>query len=236
MQFNLPFLGKTPNTVIKFTGGDEEDTYIENLKRQPSDWYYRNTEVTYQFNEYGHRCKNIDSIDVNNYVLFTGCSHTESIGIELEKSFPYLIASSLSCDYYNLALSGTGIDCLMHNLIIWFTTVTHKPKKLFMQWPISNRYTNLSGSNIENVYVANPDNTPEINKFIMLGDSIGYFDSKMKLYANIIDNLGVEVVHIGFEDGTVKHNLCRHDLARDLCHAGIESHKLLCNGILADIR
>jgi DNA polymerase III alpha subunit len=52
----------------------------------------------------------IEDIDLNNYILFIGCSHTEGIGLELQTTYPYLVSEELKCDYYNLGLGGTGID------------------------------------------------------------------------------------------------------------------------------
>ena len=72
MQFNENFIGYQPNVTVKFSGGDQELFYEQNLIDQPDDWYYRSTDITYEYNSLGHRCKNIEDIDLDNYLLFSG--------------------------------------------------------------------------------------------------------------------------------------------------------------------
>ena len=90
------------NTTLAYRGLDSEENLHINLASQPNDWYYRNKTITYQYNEYGHRCKSIHDIDLDNYILFAGCSHTEGVGLELETTFPYLVSNQLGNDYYNM--------------------------------------------------------------------------------------------------------------------------------------
>ena len=85
MKFNKNFIGNNmPNKTVNFLGfTDSEERYLESIKTQPNDWYYKDRSFTYSYNEYGHRSKNISDIDLDNYILFTGCSHTEGVGLEL---------------------------------------------------------------------------------------------------------------------------------------------------------
>ena len=68
---------------------------------------YRPTDENNNFT--GERAQ---EIILNNYILFTGCSHTKGVGLALEDTYPYLLAQKLNCDYYNLALGGTGQDVM----------------------------------------------------------------------------------------------------------------------------
>ena len=121
------YIGADPDTQNKFIPGDNYDDFQKNCEKMPDDWYYRNVTITYDINRLGFRFKQPEHIDFDNYILFTGCSHTEGVGLELEKSFPYLISTHYKMDYVNLAASGTGIDILEYNLLTWLSKYK-KPK------------------------------------------------------------------------------------------------------------
>ena len=234
MFLNKPFIGKCPNITSNFTGGDTEELFQQSLYSQASDWYYRDVEITYSFNEYGHRCKNIKDIDLNNYVLFTGCSHTEGVGLELEKTYPHIISSELGCDYYNLGISGSGIDIMIHNLVTWFNMVKEPPKYLFVQWPSNNRFIRfLENERIMGVIPSNCDD--ETLKFMAIGENINYFNDKQHLYEYTLSQFNLQKFRISFEQNTdidYDANIIRNDLARDLAHAGNVSHQRLASSIL----
>lgn len=241
MRLNYPFLGyDDTNFTRNFSGGDEKEPFLENLKKQPDDWYYRNTNITYSYNEYGHRCKNITELNLDNYVLFTGCSHTEGVGLELEKTYAYQVAQGLGVDYYNLAMAGTGIDTMMYNLNMWFLLVPKKPKFLFVQWPDETRYVLIHGE------LADPcgfwKNDEDTQKFLYYGDKISFFLSRKNLAEKMTQMMvtGSSLININVmnQKNSEGSNLIlnRNDFARDLSHPGIESHNELVNDLLAYIR
>lgn len=241
MQVNFPFLGyELINQSRFFSGGDEEAPFLSNLATQSEDWYYRDVEITYNYNKYGHRCKNIDDIDLDNYILFTGCSHTEGIGLEIEKTYCHQIADALNCDYYNLAIAGSGIDVMIHNLTAWYLTVTKKPKYLFVQWPDETRFVIVNNGEADPHGFWKEDEN--VSKFIYYADTINFFTSRKELAVNVINLMaaGSELVTINalrqipFDETPLR--LERIDYARDLSHPGIESHNQLTNEILAYIR
>jgi hypothetical protein len=87
------------------------------------------------------RCRPIQDIDFDNYVLFTGTSHTEGVGVNVEESFPYLVSKYFNYDYFNLAISGTGTDVIEHNLLVWsYLFKDRQPKYVFIEWPPEERY------------------------------------------------------------------------------------------------
>lgn len=93
-----------------------------------------------EYNSHGFRCKEVDDLDFDNYILFVGCSHTTGIGVTIKQSYPYQVAKKLKCDYYNLGVGGGGIDALEHNLLAWFTLYDKPPKYIVCQWPDYARY------------------------------------------------------------------------------------------------
>lgn len=241
MRLNYPFLGyDVTNFSREFSGGDEEEPFLKNLKTQPDDWYYRNTTITYSYNEYGHRCKNIAELDLDNYVLFTGCSHTEGVGLELEKTYAYQVAKELGCGYYNLAMAGTGIDAMIYNLNMWFLLTNKKPKYLFVQWPDETRYTLIHGEQ------ADPcgfwKNDVNSHRFLYYGDKINFFLSRKTLAEKntqlMVDDSALININVMSQKNSEGSELIlnRDDFARDLSHPGIGSHSALVNDILARIR
>lgn len=242
MQVNAPFLGyELLNQSRDFSGGDEEDTFLKNLSKQPADWYYRTSGISYDYNEYGHRCKNISEIDLDNYILFTGCSHTEGIGLALEDTYSYKVANELGCDYYNLAIGGTGIDVMMHNLVAWFLKVEKKPRHLVIQWPDETRFAIVDDhGNADPCGFWKTDE--EMLKFMYYADTINFFKSR-RILSLLLTNL------MGEDSNLISINVLRQipvdetplrleilDYARDMSHPGIESHKKLSEDILAYIR
>jgi len=223
---------------VEFSGSDSEEVYLKHLHLQPKDWYYRTNSISYIRNSNGHRCKEIEDIDLNNYILFAGCSHTEGIGLELEKTYPYLISKSLNCDYYNLSIAGTGIDVLVYNLITWFAIVRQKPKIVVIQWPDNPRYIlkyndDQKKQTENNIYTLHgPWNytNEDMTKFLVAGHIIGFFDTRRTMIYNLIKNtIDRPIIEVAystakFNDNTIPLEIIRTDYARDGMHYGISAN------------
>lgn len=231
MRFYNDFIGLDKNNIVEpFTGGDSEIQFNENKATQSNDWYYLNNPISYSYNEYGHRSKSISDIDLDNYIIFTGCSHTEGIGLELEKTYPYLVSKKLGVDYYNLALAATGIDVLEYNLLTWFAKVKQKPKCVVIQWPDHTRFASYQeGYNLLHERSSWSDD-PVDKSLIINGEDIGMFYARKelsrRLIAQTIDvplhtfNYGGQAAY-----GINSNKLRQVDKARDLSHAGIKSNE-----------
>jgi hypothetical protein len=234
MQFNNSFIGYScPNTIHSFLGGDQEEQYLANLKTQPKDWYYRDNKITYDINKHGHRSRNIEDIDLDNYILFTGCSHTEGVGLELEKTFPYLVANALEMDYYNLGLGGSGIDIMAHNLMVWIHTVKKLPKALVIMWPQTTRFAVLENkvTEIFSLEVPSCTTSSKIEKFMTMGEEIRFFETVSVRSKKLIDTAyDCKIIHPGWE------MLGGDDKARDLSHAGIQSNQNVADYLVRQLR
>lgn len=230
MFFKDGFMGYAPDSSLKFSGGDAEYRYIANLENQPKDWYYRHTEITYNYNSLGHRCKNIEDINLDNYLLFTGCSHTEGIGLELEKTFPYVVSQTLGIDYYNLAIGGSGSDVMTYNLVVWLNTVKKLPRALIILWPDSARFV-INDEHLWSLINSGHGLDKDFDRFLVLGDQIGYFNTKRELNEKLIKHCynGTNIVSLG------NREFIKVDLARDLSHFGIESNNILAKKIVNQI-
>lgn len=230
------------NLQTSFIGLDSEELYSQNLKTQESDWYYRSNPITYHYNEFGHRSPSVDSIKDSNYILFAGCSFTEGVGLTLENTYPYLIAEQLGCSYYNIALGSTGIDALLHNVMMWLTTCSHKPAAIIIQWPDRSRFLSMPDFDTIVSNGAAWTKDQEALEFMALGEAIGFFRCRYVLADKMIrvlaEGLETKLINIRFftkikTDDIVFPNV---DLARDLKHAGTNSHKLLSSEIVNLLR
>jgi len=240
LYINSGFLGLNPLYPVRpsihtqYSGSDKPELFEKNLKIKPDNWYYRNISIDYLYNKLGHRCKGIDKIDLNNYILFVGCSHTEGVGNRTIDTFPYLVSDALKCDYYNLSVGGTGIDTMIHNLNIWLHKIKHQPKYIVWQWPESTRYLSYDGANISIHGVWQNDINTQ--NFIIYGDMSNYFYARMKLAEILLEQLP-NVVEIDFFTKTNKNIFfdCL-DLARDDLHYGVESNKNLAKLLIDKLK
>lgn len=239
MKFYNDFIGlDESNSSKNFQGGDLEETFIESLKTQPDDWYYRTVEITYLINDYGHRCKSVKELDFDNYILISGCSHTQGVGLELEKTYPYLLSKKLDCDYYNMGLPATGIDVVEHNIVTWLFKYPKKPKAIIIQWPDYTRF--LSNYPGYPTLIPNGSWTDDTfsKKLISAGDVTGIFNARKKLCSNNIKNAAQNIALVTFNYGgqtpvdEQTYFFRRLDLARDLSHSGIKSHENITNSVL----
>jgi hypothetical protein len=233
---------KSPFHKELFTGSDTSIIFEENLKTQPDDWYYRNIKISYNRNLHGHRCKNISEIDFDNYILFAGCSHTEGLGLELEKTYPYLLSQEVNCDYYNLSIGGTGVDVVTHNLIVWLNTYK-KPKAIIIQWPVASRFVystedphKINVNNIKNSLIpVGPWVTEEAAlEMLITGEYIHYFKTIEALAKIQIKSFDIPQIHVNIlrQPGFFSKdhvNMIGIDVARDLKHYGIDTHRALTN-------
>jgi len=227
-----------------FSGSDTLENYQAKLKVKPADWYYRDVEISYIRNSIGHRCKDVSQLDFDNYIMFAGCSHTEGIGLELEKTYPYLLSEKLKCDYYNIAIGGTGVDTIMHNLTVWLNTYK-KPKLLVVQWPpllrsvIAKNLMDNDPNQIRSFSIHDPD--IGLKNFLLTGDEIKYFQSIALLGKIKIDSFGLKTYHVTDNYSNVTDigitksaKFIELDQARDN-HYGIMSHAMLAEKLYQQI-
>ena len=229
MKFYDDFIGdEFCNTTVNFAGGDEEDRFIFNLGTQPEDWYYRNIDITYKFNKHGHRCKNINELDLDNYILISGCSHTQGVGLELETTYAYLLSQKLNCDYYNMAIPAAGADVVQHNILNWYYSIPKKPKLIIIQWPDHSRFMSYNPE-YQNLIPRGTWQKDDTRRFIVNCDEYGAFYARKKLITDLLNNvIDVPLIRfnyggqVGYDADPIK--MRKLDVARDLSHSGIKSH------------
>ena len=226
------FLGINPNTRTEWSGMDSEEQFAKSLLSQPKYWYYRDKKITYSYNSTGHRCKNFSDVNLDNYLLFSGCSYTEGVGLELEKTYPFVVSERLGCDYYNLAIGGTGIDVVTYNILTWIGKVKSLPKAIIIQWPeITRVVSSQDGLRFEPNGVWNSDY--DTSAFINTGLDIGFFSARDLLNRQLIRSVSpVPVIILGniATPGKVA------DYARDCAHPGITANKASADLVCAKLK
>ena len=234
LYINNDFLGYHPSlNKVFFSGSDTEELYQKNLMLQSKDWYYRTNEISYVRNTNGHRCKDIEDIDLDNYILFAGCSHTEGIGLKLEDTYPYLLSKKLNTDYYNLAIGGAGVDTLSYNITTWFAKIKKPPKLLVIQWPHHIRMIAKDGADLTPQPFVNlgiwSDNA---HKFFVEGEDLGVFKTIRLLTKRLVNNIAtcpiIEITTHYDEINQGELKTTQIDYARDINkrpgHMGVESN------------
>jgi hypothetical protein len=242
MIFSNGFIGcKYKGLRLDFCSSDTEEKFSVNLETQPEDWYYRTTAIEYKYNDNGHRSKEIKDVDFDNYILFTGCSHTEGIGLELEKTYPYKLSNLLNVDYYNMAVEGTGIDVVEYNTLTWFAKFTKKPKLVIIQWPDHSRFLSQY-QGYENFI---PNGTwakdPDLEKFIAASEMSGFYNARKNISYRLIHKVldvpivGVYMSSLASYDAT-SVSVRRFDKARDMQHSGILTNEDIANRLYRHIK
>lgn len=222
--------GEYKSVTHSFTGGDSEQQFLENKSTQKDDWYYHHTPIEYSFNKLGHRSKNIEEIDLDNYILFTGCSHTAGVGVELEKTYAHLLSKQLNVDYYNIAMPATGIDVLEYNLLTWFAKIKKKPKMVIIQLPDHSRYAKFGIDKHHLLEGGSWSKRSNERSFIINSEDSGFFYARKLLSNNLLETLLTCPIYKFNITGQVSYSnneatVGTRDLARDLAHPGILSNQ-----------
>ena len=236
------FIGNdVANTITRFIGGDTKIQFIENSKKMPEDWYYHNIPISYEINKYGHRSKNFEDINQDNYMLCIGCSHTVGVGLELEKTYPYLLSKELGMDYYNLSVPATGIDVLEYNLLTWYFKMQKKPKLLVIQWPDHSRFIEYDFERSRALERGSWNNESNYVSFIVNAEESGMFYGRKALSIALIKAVTKDTPTVNFnyakqrEYGIDNIYFSMIDKARDLSHAGIQSHAKIVDQLIEHI-
>lgn len=151
------------------------------------------------FNSRGHRCKELEEINLRNYILFAGDNVGVGWGTPVEETYPYLVSKKLNVDYYNLSIFNGGLDALKYNLITWYMTIPQKPRAIV----ISNEFLNSFIVSDLNQRKFSPCdlNDEKIQVVLDTGNTTNFFTSRQyfadKLISNLIKN---PIYQIEFKD------------------------------------
>jgi hypothetical protein len=103
---------KYHHSSTEWETNDSAELYHYNLAHQPSDWYYRDHTVEYEWNSNGYRCAEWSDIAWSTSHVLMGCSYAMGHGVSESDSITGPIANAV-----NLAQSGTSISAIQYNTI-----------------------------------------------------------------------------------------------------------------------
>lgn len=243
----------------RFMHTDTIREFSANLRKQPADWVYRKLRIEYLYNSLGHRAKEPDKLKPN-FIMFTGCSQTEGVGLPVESTYSSLIAEKFRSDYYNIALGGTGPDVVYYNLKKWFESKLPKPRLVVIQWPEPLRYSHIGpdfNNKLYQYFDAGVYNDPGVvcsgiwdmtNDRIegRLVESMQDFPEIHKMTCDLLQFYGVPLLDFHMLQGlkltadySVKMaytgRVIMLDYARDIMHPGIRTNKELAKVLINKI-
>jgi hypothetical protein len=243
---NNPFLDTEFLPLI-----ESEESYKSNLLRQPFYWEYRNKNIKYKYNSNGHRSCEIDQLNYD-YILFSGCSITEGVGLQEEDCYTHLVAKKLNKQFYNLGVGGSSPSIAIRNIITFLTKLKNNlPYAIVIQWPHFYRYYSIHGFHHKHFTPA--DKTEPLYKALLMDNDVFRYNMMERSYLlhflSILDYKGklceiysenqhdweLLVAHdhyCGFTNTFQKTIPGNVDVARDLSHPGSKTNKLYAESIL----
>lgn len=93
-----------------------------------------------QFNSRGHRCKDIEELNLHGYILFVGDNISLALDKPVEETYPYIVSKKLRMDYYNLSITNGGLDAIRYNLLTWNNIQPAKPKLIVVAAEFLNSF------------------------------------------------------------------------------------------------
>ena len=186
-----------------------------------------------EYNSLGFRCKEFTDIDMDNYILFAGSSHTQGVGVKPDQTFAHLVSTVLKCDQVNLGVGGGGIDAVEHNLLMWFLKHKKLPKAIIVEWPIYQRYM----KDIHGQHNMAPAGAWDEPRFVIAADEALYIKGELTYYNlhNISPVPIIDVMHSKINNKYMDSHVIWHtglDIGTDDAHPGPKSHIQTAENIL----
>jgi hypothetical protein len=215
------------NQELYWLPTDTEELYRKNLceKHELLDkngWIDK--KFTYKFNSHGFRG---DEFCQDASIVFLGCSNTVGIGLPWESTWAKIVADTLGLKCFNLGIGGASNDLCFRMAYTWLNKLT--PKICVFCQTYEDRLEVWDNTRVVwDPYKEFPEfylgtwQSTDLNKSILA--------EKNKL---AIEQLcyrdSIKFFHINVRE------LNYFDLARDLLHNGMKSHRRMANKVLARI-
>ena len=132
------YAGKT----VAWCPSDSEIAFNQNManaktRAKLEEFGWTKDNISYTFNKEGFRSDEFTD-GADDSVLFLGCSHTVGIGVDLESTWSYKVASSLGLRRYNLAIGAGSADTCFRLAHYWIPKL--RPKYVMMLTPSATRF------------------------------------------------------------------------------------------------
>ena len=103
----------------------------------------------------------------------------------LEETWPYLLSKTINHQYYNLAVSDTGLEGIKYNLFNWLFLYGN-PKMIFISCEWANRFIGVDYDQTEGVF-------KDVNRASELADTSGYFVGKRRLFTKLLEQIDIPI-------------------------------------------
>jgi hypothetical protein len=118
-------ISKKKYITYRFNPKDYSLNVFDENVFNPKDFNYFPEEYSKEFNNYGYRSDNFVKEHKDFHILFSGCSQTFGFALNLDEMWSKILYDKISknkkCDgYFNLSVSGTGIQFIISNLFKYF--------------------------------------------------------------------------------------------------------------------
>ena len=98
--------------------------------------------IYYDFNKFGFRCPEFDTVNWEESVVVLGCSCTAGVGLAKENTVTSLLSNEIGRPVINLGVAASGIDLACYNSIILHDHFP-KPLAVVQLWSDTARYVDM---------------------------------------------------------------------------------------------
>lgn len=220
---------KNANQTFKWFGADSFVNYNKNLAHHSADlskYNWIDADIDYKINSHGFRC---EEFNLNDSIMFLGCSLTFGIGLPLEKTFAYKVSQSLNLNCQNLSVGGASSNTSFRIAMTYIREL--KPKIVVILFNFSSRFELLT---CEKAIAFGPNFQNEKTWFYR-----EWLDTPENSYLN--EQKNIMAIHKlcdihGCKFINLSELYCPvTDKARDLQHPGIQYHQFISDQLLQQL-
>jgi hypothetical protein len=121
-----------------FSGSDDYENFLNNLRKQPFDWHYRTKQIVYNVNNSGYRTREWDDIDWKESIILLGDSCTFGIGLAEDETISHFLSKLTGRNVVNLGFPAGSNQLIVNNL----ATLINKfpiPYGIVVNWSTTDR-------------------------------------------------------------------------------------------------
>ena len=230
------------NRTLDWFPGDTNERLRESMQRHKSKKYIQRKgwdqpgAITYKFNSDAFRSAEFDPAADN--LMALGCSFTMGVGLPAHLVWPSLLGHALNLQVCNLGWGGFSADACFRMAEYWIPYLN--PKLVVFLVPARSRLEIIVDEKTGHTFDLRPSNFDhyqhlnEFTKHWFGQDENSRLNNKKNQLAveAICYQLGIPI--LCYEVFQEMIGLARLDLARDLSHAGPETHKKFIEKIIND--
>lgn len=185
------------------------------------------------YNSLGHRSKEIDELNLHNYILFLGDNVSLGLEKEIQETYPYKVSKALKMDYYDLSIFNGGVDCFRYNLLTWIKRFQKTPPKFIV---VGFEFLNaVVVSNYNYDYLDPADfNNEDVQDLYHHANLAGFFSGRNLINESIVlKNINIPIFQIVFEG---KNYLFNSDVRNIYFNKSIYDYSQIAEDIIIEYK